>query len=43
MDPLDTVTAQFSPELLLLLYTDRSDPVACAILDNPERFEREVI
>ena len=28
---------------MLLLYTDRSDPVACAILDNPGRFEREVI
>ena len=31
------------PDALLLLYADRSDPVARAILDNPGRFEREVI
>jgi hypothetical protein len=30
-------------DALLLLYTDRSDPVTRAILDNRERFEREVI
>jgi hypothetical protein len=29
--------------MMLLLHTDRSDPVSCAILNNAGRFDREVI
>jgi hypothetical protein len=35
-----TVTARV-PDQMLLLYTDRSDPVTCVILDNAHRFGRQ--
>jgi hypothetical protein len=40
--PPSRVTSQASPDLLLLLYSDRSDAVARALLDHPGRFGREV-
>src|SRR5205823_12447964 len=43
MDTLDTMSAGIAPDRLLLLYTDRADPVTRAILDHPARFDREVI